>query len=257
MDPPTCGVPSPPADGAAKLGGVATTGAPRSRPTSAELAAARDRTIDDVIAPGLRVLFCGINPGLWSAAVNRHFARPGNRFWAALHDSGFVPVRLGPEQQAELLGFGLGITNLAARATARAAELTPDELRRGALILAEKVERFRPAWLAMVGITAYRAGFARPAAVIGPQEERVGSSGVWVLPNPSGLNAHYTAASLAAEFAALRREVSGPDGSAGSDDRGRPGQGRTGISTRSPGAAGAGRGAPRGPSAGARRSRDR
>jgi double-stranded uracil-DNA glycosylase len=163
--------------------------------------------MDDLIAPRLRVLFCGINPSLWSAAVNRHFARPGNRFWPALHDSGFIPVRLMPDQQDALLGFGFGITNLVARATARAAELSPEELRRGAAILAEKVERFQPAWLAMVGITAYRAGFARPAAVIGRQEERMGATGVWALPNPSGLNAHYTAASLAAEFSALRRVV--------------------------------------------------
>lgn len=161
--------------------------------------------MDDLIAPRLRVLFCGINPSLWSAAVNRHFARPGNRFWPALHDSGFIPVRLRPDQQEQLLGFGLGITNLVARATARASELTSDELRRGAAILAEKVERFQPAWLAMVGITAYRAGFARPAAMIGRQEERMAATGVWVLPNPSGLNAHYQLAELATLYRQLRR----------------------------------------------------
>lgn len=189
--------------------GMARAGDPRPRPNADDLAAARDRTIDDVIAPGLRVLFCGINPSLWSAAVNRHFARPGNRFWPALHDSGFVPVRLGPDRQDELLAYGLGITNLVSRATARAAELAPDELRRGAAALAEKVSRLRPAWLAVVGITAYRAGFGRPAAVIGRQADRLGPSGIWVLPNPSGLNAHYTAASLADEFAALRVVVEG------------------------------------------------
>ncbi|MBO0692247.1 MAG: G/U mismatch-specific DNA glycosylase [Acidimicrobiaceae bacterium] len=214
---------------------MATPGDRRSRPSTADLAAAAGRTIDDVIAPGLRVLFCGINPSLWSAAVNRHFARPGNRFWPALYNSGFVPVRLGPEQQDELPGFGLGITNLAARATARAAELTPDELRQGAGLLAEKVERYRPAWLAMVGITAYRAGFGRPAAVIGRQEERLGDTGLWVLPNPSGLNAHYTAASLATEFGALRRAVEEEAGARRAAGRGKGGRrrilGRRGVST--------------------------
>lgn len=244
---------------AARLARMATAGDPRSRPSPAELAAARDRIIDDVIAPGLRVLFCGINPSLWSAAVNRHFARPGNRFWPALHESGFVPVRLGPEQQGELLHHGLGITNLVARATARAAELRPDELRRGAANLAEKVERYRPAWLAVVGITAYRAGFDRPAAAIGRQADRMGATGMWVLPNPSGLNAHYSAASLAAEFAALRLVVE-----AGGVPGRREGAGQAGdvpggreITTGGPGPAGSGPTARRGATAGASRPTDR
>jgi double-stranded uracil-DNA glycosylase len=191
---------------------VAVTG---SRPSVEELAAARDRTIADVVAPDLRVLFCGINPGLWSAARNQHFARPGNRFWPALHESGFVPIRLGPDRQRELLGYGLGITNLAARATARADELAADELRVGAQILTKKVKRLRPAWLAVVGIGAYRTAFDRPRAVAGDQDHRIGKTSVWVLPNPSGLNAHYSAAALAAEFARLRAASETPLGSVG------------------------------------------
>ncbi len=164
-------------------------------------------TIPDVIGPDLRVLFSGINPGLWSAATGYHFARPGNRFWPALHASGFTPRLFRPDEQEELLTFGLGVTNVAARATARADELTRPELVDGGRLLAEKVNRLRPAWLAVVGVTAYRAAFGRPRAAVGPQEERVGGRPVWVLPNPSGLNAHYPAAALAEEFARLRRVV--------------------------------------------------
>jgi TDG/mug DNA glycosylase family protein len=201
--------------GGARLGDWATVA--RSGPTEEELRSALDRTIDDVMAPGLWVLFCGINPGLWSAARNQHFARPGNRFWPALHRSGFTPVLLGPDRQQELLGYGLGITNLAARCTARAAELTPAELRQGAGILEEKVRRFGPAWLGVVGITAYRTAFDRPRAVLGPQEERVGEAPVWVLPNPSGLNAHYTVDTLATEFARLRAAAGGTGGTGGTE----------------------------------------
>ena len=174
------------------------------KPTKDQLAAAADRTIPDVIAPGLAVLFSGINPGLYSAATGRHFARPGNRFWPALHRSGFTPRQLRPDEQEELLGYGLGITNVAARATARAEELTPAELVAGADLLTAKVDRFRPAWLAVVGVTAYRTAFRRPKALFGPQPETIGATRVWVLPNPSGLNAHYTPDSLAAAFARLR-----------------------------------------------------
>jgi TDG/mug DNA glycosylase family protein len=179
-----------------------------------ELTAARDRTIADVAAPGLRVLFCGINPGLWSAARDQHFARPGNRFWPALYDSGIIPVRLGPESQHELLRYGLGITNLVARATARADELTRDEYQDGARLLEAKVLALRPAWLAVVGIGAYRSGFGHPAAQVGRQALRIGDTSVWVLPNPSGLNAHWTADSLAGEFAALRAAAFDGDESA-------------------------------------------
>ncbi len=178
------------------------------KPTPAELDAARDRTIPDVVGPGLEVLFSGINPGLWSAATGFHFARPGNRFWPTLHRSGFTPRQLRPDEQWDLLDLGVGITNVAARATARADELTRDELVRGGEILREKVLRLRPAWLAVVGIGAYRTGFGRPDAVVGPQEEllaeSLGETRVWVLPNPSGLNAHWPAAALAEEFARLR-----------------------------------------------------
>ncbi len=181
---------------------VPETGPPR--PTRAELSAAAGRTIADVLAPGLRVLFCGINPGLYSAATGHHFARPGNRFWPALYRSGFTSRLLRPSEQEELLGLGLGITNIVARATARADELTPDELIAGGQILAEKVATLRPRWLAVVGVTAYRTAFGRPGATVGPQELTIGSAPVWALPNPSGLNAHWSPASLAAEFARLR-----------------------------------------------------
>ncbi len=177
---------------------------PGPRPTPADLAAARDRTIPDVIAAGLRVVFAGINPGLYSAATGRHFARPGNRFWPALHRSGFTPRLLHPDEQEQLLGLGLGITNIVARATARADELRPGELRDGGRALAAKVDRLRPQWLAVVGVTAYRTAFGAPGARVGPQEESLGGSHVWVLPNPSGLNAHWSAESLAGEFARLR-----------------------------------------------------
>jgi double-stranded uracil-DNA glycosylase len=175
-----------------------------ARPTAAELCAAHGSTIHDVIAPDLRVLFCGINPGLWSAVVDQHFARPGNRFWPALHGSGFTPRLFGPAEQDRLLALGLGITNVAARATARADELTADELREGGRILAAKVARYKPRWLAVVGITAFRTAFDRPRAAIGPQPETISDTPVWVLPNPSGLNALWTAPKLANEFRLLR-----------------------------------------------------
>jgi TDG/mug DNA glycosylase family protein len=178
---------------------------PRSgSPSRADLEAAASRTIPDVVAPGLRVLFSGINPGLFSAWTGLHFARPGNRFWPALHRSAFTPRLLRPAEQDELLALGLGITNVVARATARADELTVAELRTGGEVLRDKVGRFGPAWLAVVGVTAYRTAFDAPKAVVGPQETMIGETRVWVLPNPSGLNAHYTPESLAAEFTRLR-----------------------------------------------------
>ncbi|MGK5627524.1 G/U mismatch-specific DNA glycosylase [Streptomyces sp. URMC 123] len=179
--------------------------------TPEELAAARDRTIEDVIADDLRVLFCGINPGLMSGATGHHFARPGNRFWPALHASGFTPRRLKPAEQHELLRHGLGITNVAARTTARADELSDEELREGGRILREKVLLYRPRWLAVVGITAYRVAFAERAARVGPQEGTVGDTRIWVLPNPSGLNAHWSPTALAEEFARLREAAGIPD----------------------------------------------
>ncbi len=183
---------------------IADSAARRIRPTAPQLAAAHGKTIPDVLGPDLRVLFCGINPGLWSAAIGKHFARPGNRFWPALHGSGFTPRLLGPWQQEELLELGLGLSNVASRATARADELTPEELRSGGEILAEKVATCRPRWVAILGIGAYRTAFGRKDATIGPQPSKLAGSPVWVLPNPSGLNAHWTAATLAEEFARLR-----------------------------------------------------
>ncbi len=175
-----------------------------TRPTAAALEAARDRTIPDVIGDGLSVLFSGINPGLWSAATGHHFARPGNRFWPALEASGFTPRRFAPEEQGELLALGLGITNVAPRATARAEELSRDELVAGGAELVAKVRRYRPRWLAVVGITAFRAAFTEPRAGVGPQPTLLGDTRIWVLPNPSGLNAHWPAEALAEEFARLR-----------------------------------------------------
>jgi double-stranded uracil-DNA glycosylase len=177
------------------------------RPTREELEAARSRLLADVAAPGLRVLFTGINPGLYSAWTGHHFARPGNRFWPALHRSGFTPRLLRPDEQDELVALGLGITNVAPRATARADELTPEELAAGGAALRAKVGRLRPAWLAVCGITAFRAAFDEPRAVVGEQPVTLDGTRVWVLPNPSGLNAHYTPAALAEEFARLRTAV--------------------------------------------------
>ena len=179
------------------------------RPSAADLAAARDRTIPDVARPGLLVLFSGINPGLYSAATGYHFARPGNRFWPALHRSGFTPRQLAPSEQDQLLDLGLGITNVVARATARADELGAGELTEGGRLLAAKVARLGPRWLAVVGVTAFRAAFARPRAVVGRQPDSLGGAGVWVLPNPSGLNAHWPAAALARAFGELREAADG------------------------------------------------
>ena len=179
--------------------------------TVADLEAARARTIADVLPgpgdPSLRVLFCGINPGLVSAATGHHFGRPGNRFWPVLHGAGFTPRLLRPAEQGELPALGVGITNMVARATARADELSVDELLAGGARLRELVAHVRPAWLAVVGITAYRTAFAAPRATVGPQAERLDTSGVWVLPNPSGLNAHWSLPAMIEEFGRLRAVV--------------------------------------------------
>jgi TDG/mug DNA glycosylase family protein len=173
-------------------------------PTKAELAAAHGRLIPDVIAEDLDVLFCGINPGLWSAATGHHFARPGNRFWPALWRSGFTPRLFDPSEQELLLGLGLGITNVVARATARADELTDEELVAGGRRLRSTVRRWRPKFLAVVGLGAYRVAFGKPKAGVGLSTETVGATRVWVLPNPSGLNAHWQLPELAEEFGRLR-----------------------------------------------------
>ena len=179
-------------------------------PDTRDLAAARDRTIPDVLPePGapFRVLFCGINPGLYSAATGWHFARPGNRFWPALHLSGFTPRRLAPREQDLLPTWGLGITNLVARATAQAAELSAAELQAGRAHLVTLADRHRPAIIAILGVTAYRTAFGLPRAATGPQPEAVGEARLWVLPNPSGLNAHTTVPLLAADMAKLREAL--------------------------------------------------
>jgi TDG/mug DNA glycosylase family protein len=178
-----------------------------ARPTPADRRRAEGRSVPDVLGPGLRVLFCGINPGLWSAAVGHHFARPGNRFWPALRLGGFTPRLLAPDEEGELLRLGLGITNLVERATAGAAELRPEELRAGAERLAAKVAAAPPATVAVLGVGANRTAFSQPKAVVGPQPEPIGAAAAWVLPNPSGLNAHYQLADLGEAFAALRRSL--------------------------------------------------
>jgi len=183
------------------------------RLTAVDLEEARLRTIDDVLPgpadPALRVLFCGINPGLVSAATGHHFARPGNRFWPVLHGAGFTPRQLRPAEQGELSGLGLGITNLVARATARADELSAAEMMAGGVRLRELVEQLRPGWLAVVGITAYRTAFAEPKAAVGPQDRQLGDTRVWALPNPSGLNAHWSLPAMVAEFGRLRAAADG------------------------------------------------
>ena len=173
------------------------------RPTKAELQAAVGTTIADVVAPGLAVLFVGINPGLYSAAVGHHFARPGNRFWPALHEAGFTPRLLRPEEDVKLPAWGLGITNLVSRATVAAAELAPEEFRAGRIGLEEKVARYSPRWTAFVGIGAYASAFERRGVRVGPQEEAIAGSRIWVLPNTSGLNAHYTPAGFVQVFREL------------------------------------------------------
>ena len=167
---------------------------------------AADLRVAPIVAPGLRVVFCGINPGLYTAWAGHHFARPGNRFWPTLHRSGFTPRLFAPSEQDELLGLGLGITNVVDRASATAAELSRAELAAGGQQLVAFVRRWRPAYLAVLGVTAYRAAFDQPKSVVGPQPP-LGRTAVWVLPNPSGLNAHWSPAGLAEVFAQLREEV--------------------------------------------------
>jgi double-stranded uracil-DNA glycosylase len=174
------------------------------RPTRAELLAAAGKTVPDVIAPGLRVLFVGINPGLYTAAVGHHFARPGNRFWPALHAAGISERLLAPHEERELLRWGYGVTNLVARSTAAAAEIRPEEYREGAQRLAQKVREYRPAVVAVLGLEAYRRAFERPRAGLGEQPERLAGARLWVLPNPSGLNAHYRPEDFARMFRALQ-----------------------------------------------------
>lgn len=180
------------------------------KPTKEDLARAVDQTVRDVLAPGLDVVFCGINPGLYTAAVGHHFARPGNRFWPTIFGAGFTPRLFSPFEDGALPELGIGITNVVARATAAAAELTETELKEGAAILKKKMREFAPRYLAIVGIGAYRTGFDRPRARMGLQPETIGgATRIWVLPNPSGLNANYRPGELVAVYAELRKAMAG------------------------------------------------
>jgi TDG/mug DNA glycosylase family protein len=178
------------------------------KPTRDQVLAAEGKTVRDVIGPNLKVLFCGINPGLYTAAVGHHFARPGNRFWKALQDAGFTKQLMSPFDERELLALGYGVTNVVARATAAADALTREEIVDGGRRLTRKVLRYRPGILAVLGVGAYRAGFNQPKAVVGRQELTIGDTAVWVLPNPSGLNANYQPKDLARLFRELKEAAS-------------------------------------------------
>lgn len=171
-------------------------------PTEAAL-----QPIPDVLGPGLAVLFVGINPGLVSGATGHHFARPGNRFWPVLHEAGFTPRLLRPADQAELPSLGLGITNLVPRVTATAAELSDAELRDGGRRIAALAAELRPAFVAFLGLTTYRVAFGVRHASVGEQANALAEARVWVLPNPSGLNAGWSRARLVEAYGALRREA--------------------------------------------------
>ncbi len=177
------------------------------RPTKAALAAAIHRTVPDLVGPKLRVLFCGINPGLYTAALGHHFGRPGNRFWPALHGAGFTPRQFKPWEEAALLPLGIGITNLVARTTATAAEVSPTEFAAGGERLTRLVADHAPRVIAFLGIGAYRLAFQRPKATLGLQPERIGETALWVLPSPSGLNANHQLADLIELLRTLREWI--------------------------------------------------
>jgi TDG/mug DNA glycosylase family protein len=178
----------------------------KQKPSKEDLLKAGDRTTPDLIAPNLKVLFCGINPGLYSAATGHNFARPGNRFWKVLHRADFTPHKFHPSEERELLPLGYGITNFCRRTTASAAELSKEELIAGGGELVKRVEKYQPQFLAILGIGAYRTAFARPKAKMGLQDEKIGDTKVWILPSPSGLNAHYQLPDLIELFAELRQQ---------------------------------------------------
>lgn len=175
------------------------------KPTKAEIQAAYGKTVPDIIAPNLNILFCGINPSIYSAAVGHHFARPGNRLWKTLHAAGFTPHVFHPSEDHDLLSLGIGMTNICDRATARADELSTDDLRAGRQALEAKVKTYQPKVLAILGISAYRTAFQQPKAVMGRQRERLHDAILWILPNPSGLNAHYQLPDLAKVYGELRQ----------------------------------------------------
>lgn len=177
------------------------------KPTKAQLLAAYGKRLPDVIAPRLKVLFVGINPGLYSGAVGHHFARPGNRFWPVLHKAGFTKRQLSSFEERELLKLGCGITNIVNQSTAAASELSRAELEKGGRRLKAKVRRYRPRVVAVLGLEAFRIAFGQPKARFGPQEERIGPSQLWVLPNPSGLNASYQLPALSRLFRKVRKEA--------------------------------------------------
>src|SRR5262249_12369419 len=177
------------------------------KPTREQILASEGKSVRDVIAPGLKILFCGINPGLYTAAVGHHFARPGNRFWPALHQAGFTSRQLSPFEEGELLELGYGVTNVVNRATASADQLTRDDLRSGARLLHRKVLKNEPACLAVLGLGAYRTAFDWPAAKPGRQIEKIGQSIIWVFPTPSGLNANYQLAEIVRLFRELKKAI--------------------------------------------------
>lgn len=179
----------------------------RRRLSKGELEGAREKTVKDVITPGLKLLFCGVNPGLYTAAIGHHFGRPGNRFWKAVYAAGFTDRLLSPYDERLLLRRGIGITNLVGRTTLNEGELTTAELVEGARILVEKVRKYGPAFVAVLGIGAYRRAFRRPNAAPGRQDEKIAEAVLWLLPNPSGLNAHYPPVSLKRLFEELRIEI--------------------------------------------------
>ncbi|HEX9963204.1 MAG TPA: G/U mismatch-specific DNA glycosylase [Pyrinomonadaceae bacterium] len=177
------------------------------KPTKEDLRDAVNRSTEDLIDYNLKVLFCGINPGIWSGATGFHFAKPGNRFWKVLHRAGFTDRQLHPSEESELLELGYGITSFVKRTTARADELTNEEYVEGGKALVKKIEKYKPRNLAVLGIGAYRAAFKQPKAKLGLQDEKIAGARVWLLPNPSGLNAHYQVDDLARLFAEVLKKV--------------------------------------------------
>jgi len=177
------------------------------RPTKAQLSAARGKKVPDLIAPGLKILFVGINPGLYSAAIGHHFGRPGNRFWPALFASGLTPRLFSPFEETKLLKRGIGIVNIVDRATVGSAELDAEEFKEGAKRLNRKLLRFRPKLAAMLGIEPFKIAYGRPKPTLGPQDVTIGGTRLWLLPNPSGLNAHFQIPDLARLFRALGRSA--------------------------------------------------
>lgn len=177
----------------------------KTKPTKEDIADAPNRTIPDLIGLGLKVLFCGINPGIYSGAMRLHFAKPGNRFWKVLHAAGFTKRKLDPWEEVELLEAGYGITCFCERTTARADELSREEIIEGGEILVKKIEKYKPKALAVLGLVAYRTAFNEPHAKVGRQDRMIGDTEVWLLPNPSGLNAHYQLDDFAKLFRQLPR----------------------------------------------------